>query len=189
MKHDPQTRIYAGTRGVGVSWRPRKSKTVGILFALFVAAVSITALVNIATGGAAPPPAHKPAAVATTTIASAPPTTAATTTTTAPVPTPVPVPASAPQPVAVPAPSAAPVPAPTPVTVPPTDTTGDGPQPYSPGTTTEVTTCVVYAPADQVTNGNGQPLEMYGGACDQANAMAASHPGWYVTTETDPQTS
>jgi hypothetical protein len=44
-KHDPQTRYWAGTRGVGVSWRPRRRPWVQAFFAgilFFACVVAIT---------------------------------------------------------------------------------------------------------------------------------------------------
>lgn len=101
------------------------------------------------------PPIAAP--VATTTTTAAPTTTTTMTTTPPPVQAPPPAPAAV-------------VPAATPNPV----------QDQAPPSPSQ---CEVWIPASMIFPPTTEPMLIYGGACDQANAIAAAHPGWYVTPQ------
>jgi hypothetical protein len=50
MRHDPDTRYFVSTRGVGVSWRAKRRPLVAAFFAGILFVSAIWALVLIASG-------------------------------------------------------------------------------------------------------------------------------------------
>lgn len=200
MRHDPQARYFISTRGVGMSWRPKRRPLLTAFFGLILLIAAIIALVNIASGhpdGAPVVVHHHTAAVAlrtpvtTTTTTSAPvaPTTTATTVPTPPAVEPPPhaaaqgassavgqVPVASAPPAATTTTTTAP-PAPAPSTVPQCQvtwtTTITQPEPFPP---------VTVGPAAGIPGPSTFPVQdQFDGPCSDAQAVAAAHPGSTVT--------